>query len=436
MSDQSRVTSVDYERPYRPPAVAMANRVGRLLGKAGVRGADLRVDGLLAAARARAGLEDFGDDAFLGRLGVLIDSVEREANLHPLGRRMARENFLRILCNRLRMRDAFKRCPGILDLPMQDPVFVVGLQRTGTTLLHRLLASDPSHRFLASWEAVNPAPLPVRGAKQWARKFLRAWVPEGGPDPRIRWAVMAAKAAAWLAPDFFAIHPVEAHAPEEDVLLFDYDFWSTVPESTMNVPACSVWLEDRDHTPAYEYYRDVLKLLYRQRPVGRWVLKTPHHLEHLDALLKVFPGAKIIQPHRDPLRVVASFCSMIAHARGIFSDVVDPAEVGRHWSRKQVRMVTRAMEARDKARRDTFIDVAYEDLVADPIGQLRRVYAFIGVELTPYRERRMREFMAENPQHKYGRHRYGLEHFGLDRQDLEKRFAAYRERFNIKSEQV
>ena len=434
MSDQSRITSVDYERPYRPLAVAMANSIGRLLGRAGVRGVDLGMDGLLAAARVKTGLDDFGDDAFLGRFEILLDCVEREANLHPLGRIMARENFLRILCNRLRMRDALKRNPLILEQPMQDPIFVVGLQRTGTTILHRLLASDPSHRFLASWEAVNPAPLPARGVKQWARKFLRAWVPEGGPDPRIRGAVMAQKAAAWLAPDFFAIHPVEAHAPEEDVLLFDYDFWSTVPESTMRVPTYSVWLEDRDHTPAYEYYRDVLKLLYRQRPVGRWVLKTPHHLEHLDALLKIFPGAKIIQPHRDPLRVVASFCSMISHARGIFSDDVDPAEVGRHWSRKQVRMVTKAMEVREKAGQDTFVDVAYKDLVADPIGELRRIYDFIGVELTPYRERRMRELMAENPQHKYGRHRYGLEHFGLDRQDLEKRFAAYRERFNIPSE--
>jgi hypothetical protein len=352
--------------------------------------------------------------------------VEREARLTPIGRWMARANLVRILAGRLRIEHALRRHPEILEQRVAPPIFIVGLQRTGTTLLHRLLATDPALRVLASWEAVNPAPLPV-GA---LGRLL-------GIDPRVRAALFAEHALAYLAPDFFAIHPVEALAPEEDCLLLDYTFYSTVFEATHRVPGFSRWLEAQpDHTPAYRHYLRTLKLLGWQR-AGRWLLKTPHHMEQLDALLAVLPRARVVQTHRDPVRALASFCSMVAHAHGVFSDEVDPLEVGRHWSVKAGRMVRRAMATRDRlgpAAEERFLDVSYADLVADPLGQVRRIYRWVGLSLTEEAERGMRAFLGQNPQHRRGRHRYRLEDFGLDREQEERRFSDYRERFGIPHE--
>jgi NAD(P)-dependent dehydrogenase (short-subunit alcohol dehydrogenase family) len=413
-------TSTAYGRPYRPAPVALANRVGELAGLLGLEGADLGEASLMEAASRKTGLDDFGDASFRERLRLLLDSVEKEARLHPLGRFMARQNFIRILSNRLRIREELGTRPDALPLEMEDPVFIIGLQRTGTTMLHRLLATDPRFRYLRSWEAVNPAPPPG-----WDGR---------GEDPRIRGAALAQGAVRYLAPDFFSIHPIEARGPEEDVLLFDYDLWSTVPEATQRVPTFSAWLEKQDHRPAYLAYRDILRLLQGQGPGGRWLLKTPHHMEHLDVLLDVFPGARIIQTHRDPARVLASFCSMVAHAYGIFSDRVDPVEIGRHWSRKAERMVRLAMDVRRGDAGNRFIDVAYADLVADPIGQVRRVYDFLGLDLTLDAGERMRAWVRDNPQHKHGRHNYSLEHFGLNEKNVAASFAAYRERFAIAGE--
>jgi hypothetical protein len=412
------VTSRSYERPHRPAAIAALNGLGKLLGRFGVQ-ASLREASLVAATRRSTGLQHWGDEAFREPLRKLLDSVEHEARLHPLGRLMVRRNLIRILKNRLRMEAEFQLHPEILERRVEAPVFIVGLQRTGTTLLHRLLALEPSLRALATWEAINPASPPGRRA--------------GRPDPRLRTARLAEQGLRYLAPDFFAIHPAEADAPEEDVLLFDYSFWTTVPEATQNVPSFSSWLEGADHSEAYRYYEKVIKLLLWQRP-GRWLGKTPHHLEHLDTLLEVFPDAKIIQTHRDPTRVIASFCSMVSHARGIFSDQVDSLEVGHQWGAKAARMLKQAMAARARLGPEAFIDVAYADLLADPIGEVRRVCERIGSPLKPHIEQSMREWLADNPQHRYGRHRYALEDFGLDRETEERRFADYRARFQIPHE--
>lgn len=415
-------TSVSYDRPHRPLALRIANRLGRLGRRLGLQGVDLSEESLISTARRRTGLSDLGDTSFRTPMRVLLDATEREARLHPCGRIMARHNLVRVLSNRLRIEDEIRRRPEILDTDLQDPVVITGLQRTATTLLHRLMAKDPAFRVLASWEAVNPAPWP--GTR------------EGKRDPRIRAAWLAEKSVSWLAPDFFAIHPVEAESPEEDVLLLEFAFLSTVPEAMQRVPTYSRWLEqEADHVEGYRYLGKMLRLLSSQRPGGRWLLKSPHHLEHLDALVEVFPGARIIQAHRDPVVSLASFCSMIAHARGIFTDDVDPYEVGRHWSVKRARMVERAMGVRERLGEDRFLDVMYDDLVADPVGQIRRVYGFLDVKLGRGSTERMRAHLWDNPRDRRGRHTYDLSHFGLDADTEEQRFARYRARYRIPREE-
>ncbi len=421
MNRSSRQTSTDYSHPHRPWPIAMANRVGGYLEPTGLGRADLSADYLVSSARRRTGLTDLGDGGFLERLQLLLRSIEDEARLHPLGRWMAQQNMLRILVNRLRILDAFSQRPQIQEEAIRAPLFVVGLQRTGTTKLHRMLAADPLHRFLPSWEAISPVP----------HRLDQGGVAGG----RLWQARVAAQGLRFLAPDFYAIHPVDPEGPEEDCLLFDFALWGTVPEATMQVPGFSAWLEAQDHGPAYGFFADMLKLLAWLRPGGRWVLKTPQHMEHLDALLEVFPDARIVQTHRDPVKVLASFCSMMAHSRGVFSDQVDPCEVGRHWFAKARLMVGRAMAVRD-AHPENFIDVAYDDLLTEPMGQIERIYDFAEEPLSMAARQAMTSWMRSNPQHKHGRHRYRLRDFGLDRDEVEQAFAAYRERFASPREEL
>jgi hypothetical protein len=419
----TRVTSADYRRPYRPRPIALLNRLGKVV-RFGPLGRRLDADALIAAARRRSGLTRFDGEEFREPLTRMLDAIEREARLTATGRLITRTRLVGILQNRLRAQALFEQHPEILDEKVEAPVFIVGLQRTGTTMLQRLLAADPGMRALASWEALNPAPLAGR------RRHRR--------DPRIDHAVRGEKGLRYLAPDFFAIHPVEAEAPEEEVILLDHTFLSTVAESMLHVPSFAAWLEEQDQTPAYDYLKKMLQLLQWQARADRWILKTPHHLEWLDTLLAVFPDARIVQTHRDPLKTLASFCSMVAHGRGVFSNEVDPHEVGAHWSRKNVRQVDRAMAARDaraaRGEGGAFLDVSYYDLMADPMTQVQRIYDFIRRPLDEEVRGLILESRRANPQNKHGEHRYRLEDFGLDRDRVEAGFAAYRERHAIRRE--
>jgi hypothetical protein len=348
-------------------------------------------------------------------LRVLIDSVEREANLTLLGRLITRGRLTGVLTNRLRIEQLLRKHPEIRERPIERPIVIAGLQRTGTTMLHRLIAADPRLRSLASWEALHPAPI-ARSA--WEKQ-----------DPRFKLAKNAERGLAYIAPAFFAIHPVEADAPEEEVILLDYSFMSTVAEATFHVPSYASWLETQDQTPAYRYMKTLLQVLDWQRPGKRWVLKTPHHLEWIDTLLKVFPDATVVQTHRDPITTTASFCSMIAHGRGVFTDEVDPIEVGRHWARKVARLLQRGLEARDRNGGKAFVDVSYSALMKNPLPEVEKIYAHAGLELDAAARTAMEDARRRNTQHKYGKHEYRLEDFGLDAKTIAPTFDAYRKRF-------
>jgi len=412
----STAPTAGFRVPPFPGPVRLALAGWRGLERAGLGRASLEIDSLIAAARRASGLHEFADESFREALSRLVVSADEEAHLHPLGRMAFRQGLVRNLVNRLRLEDLATRYPEIGTQPVSAPVFILGLQRTGTTMLHRLLTCEPTLRPLLSWEAMNPAPLPGRAEDERAT--------------RIRKAEMAERALRYLAPDFFAIHPVEARAPEEDVLLLDLSFVSPTADATMYVPRYSAWTRAIDQRPAYRYFRRFIQLLLWQQG-GTWLGKTPHHLENLDALLDVFPDARVIHTHRDPTRVVASFCSMMAHGRAIFSERVDPHEVGAALAERAVRAVTRAMAVRDRVGSAAFHDVAYEDLVADPMGQMQRIYAFLGLELTPTTEASMSAWRTGNPQNKHGVHRYQLEDFGLDRSALRGEFEPYCRRFGI-----
>lgn len=377
----------------------------------------LDVEGLIERARRKTGLSDFGDEWFREPLGVLVKSINAEAGLSALGRTIVHKRLGDALMVRLRAEDLFKRHPEILDIDLGHVFVIAGLQRTGTTLLHRLLGSDPRMRAVLSWEALNPVPLPGETPSD--------------PKHRIRQAKIAQRGLAYIAPAFFAIHPVEYDLPEEDILFLDLSFMSQSHQATMRVPTYAKWLEGQDSTPAYLYLKKMMQLLYWQNPAHNCVLKSPHHMEYLETVLKVFPGATIIQTHRDPQKTMASFVSMVCHGAGIFSDDINVPEISEHWQRKVKRLIERSATARTLQTEDRFVDILYKDLTDDPMKQLRRIYDRVGVPLDEEVERNAADLLERQVKNKYGRHTYRSEDFGMSTEQIERDFGEYRARYSI-----
>ena len=381
----------------------------------------LDVEALIRRARKKTGLTDYGDEWFREPLGVLIQSINEEANLSALGRVIVHKRLLDALMIRLRAEQWFKKYPEILDIDLGHTLVIAGLQRTGTTLLHRLLASDPRMRAPLSWEALNPAPLD----DEWAGdKF-------GKPKARISQARMAQRGLKYIAPAFFAIHPIEYDMPEEDILLLDLSFMSQTNEATMHVPTYARWLETQDSLEAYRYLKKLMQLLMWQRSAQNTVLKSPHHMEYLDIVLNVFPDATVIQTHRDPQKTMPSFISMVCHGASVFSDDIDAQAFSDHWRRKVMRMIDRSMDARTPSTEARFIDVSYYDVVDNPIGQLKRIYDASGLAFDAAVEAHARDLMTRQVRNKYGRHVYRMEDFGLSKKQIERDFGVYRERYAI-----
>jgi phytoene dehydrogenase-like protein len=378
----------------------------------------LAPESLVAEARARTRLFDFGDESFRPALDALVASLDAEAGLSAQGRGLVRERLTGSLEVRLGLEDHCRRHPAILDEAVRAPVVVVGLPRTGTTLLHRLLACDRRFHHAAWWETRFPLPLPDEGPRA-ERRIARAQ------------AEVARMVAAM--PALLAIHPLDATAADEELLLLEHSFQSTMPESYAHVPGYARWLAAQDQTPAYLYLRRLLQLLqWQQRRRGvvaeRWVLKTPHHLHHLDLLFRVFPDARVILTHRDPVETIPSLASFVHALRGLHAARPDPVETGRHWSAKMAASLARAMALRDAMPPERFVDVRFEDTVARPLAVVEDVYRALGLPRSDEARRAMRVWLDANPRDARAPHGYAPETFGLTRAGLARDFAAYRAR--------
>ena len=410
-----KTTSIEYTRPRRPWPARLFNRIareGRPLASA---------EQMLASARATTGLTDLGDEWIMAPLRVLIDSINAEANLHPLGRIIQSRRIQALLSAHLRVRARLAARGESCATRIKRIIVIAGLQRTGTTTLQRLIASDRRVRSIRAWEALSPVPVHTN--------------PETDKAIRIRQAKLAERMLSFLSPDFFAVHPVEHHAPEEDVLLLDHCFMSQSWEALLNVPSYSNWLESQDHARAYAYLRDLLGLLLSGGDAQHWVIKTPHHAEYLDLVLKMFPQAIVVLTHRDPLVATPSFMSMVAHGRALSSNVIDPRQIAEHWVAKIERMMRRVLIVRAGADPSRFIDVSYYDLLADPMRELARIYERAGIEFAEQARKSAQKTAETAVQYRYGRHRYDLEGFGLNRESLDARLGFYRQAHQIPYEQ-
>jgi hypothetical protein len=370
-------------------------------------------DSLIKAARKSTGLHDLGSFFWDEPLERMLTSINEEAKLHPIGQFITRQRLINLLSVRLRAEQYFKKYPEILEQKLYPVMLVIGLQRTGTTKLQRLLASDPENRAVLSWEALNPAP--INGDDTTGKE-------------RIKIAKTSVKALKYMSPGFFAIHPIEYDAPEEDVLLLDVSFMSQTAEATMHVPSYAAWLEETDQSLAYEYMVKLLKLLQWQRPAKRWVLKTPHHLEFLDLVNEHFGEVQYIWTHRNIYESVPSFLSMVSYSRRLFSNAVVPYQVAKNWVRKNGYMLSKALEFHESNNHiSLFTDVPYDHLVKDSMEVIKHIYEDRQESISPELLKVFMEANRSNPQGKYGVHKYELSDFGIDENYIDQYTSAYQQ---------
>lgn len=379
---------------------------------------DLTEKSLMAeATKNSGGLTDFGDLWFLEPLGKLLESIKKEAKLSAAGVAGQRARMVHGLVSRLRLRDAIKRNPEILDEKVTVAGTIVGLPRTGSTMFHRLLSNAPGFNSIKWFET----------------QFYAPFAGEERGNPVERRALATKVMEGYVAAGMMSIHPFAIDAPDEEIIIMDQVFVGTMPESAMYVPSYSEWLGTFDHTKAYEDLKTILKFFQWQdtnRQGGkRWVLKTPGHLPTLDTLLKVFPETMVITTHRDPMSTVPSYCSMTNSLVHMNSDNVDDVEFGRFTEKRWAGFLSRYEAARERLGAHRFIDIKYEDLVKAPLDQARLVLAKLGMDMTPDVEEAITEWLGENARDKRAAHHYTLEQFGLTEAGLEQDFKSYRERF-------
>jgi len=381
---------------------------------------DLDFDSIVADAVERAGLDDFGGDWFREPLSQLLKGLEEEANLNATGRAIQRERIVSILVTNLQFESYWKRYPEIAEERINEPLVIIGLGRTGTTMLQRLLAADP--RFYATlwWEARFPVPFPGESVE--------------APDQRIQAALDEVEMMYATVPGLEAIHPMDAMQADEEILLLEQSFFSTTPESFAKITAFSAWLDAQDQTPGYEYLKRLLQFLqWQKRKRGvtgdRWVLKSPHHIHYSDVLLDVFPDARIVQTHRDPVEVMPSWASLNFSLWQQNSDVADPLACGAHWNAKMSEGMLRSMRVRDAGHQDRFLDVDFRDTARDPMAVLARIYDFIGWEYAEEAREAQTRWLAENRRDLRPPHDYTLEMFGYTEEGLKETYREYRERF-------
>ncbi|ADP81061.1 sulfotransferase family protein [Pseudofrankia inefficax] len=368
------------------------------------------VDGLLAAASAETGLTDFGERTFREGLDLLVDSLRKEARLNAVGEFVLRDMIVRLLRNRLQIEDWYRRHPEIDDEVIERPLIGLGLPRTGSTALAALLGEDPGARSLVAWQAEEPCPPP-------------STVP--APDPRIARAEAKAAQSRELSPKLSAMQPSSPTGPFEDHDLMGLEFTSQIFQAFAQIPTYSAWLLDADLTSTYRYERRALKLLQWGQERQPWRLKCPTHLIYLRYLDPAFPDARFVMTHRDPTEVLVSVADVYATAAVMFSDEVDQRYLAALNVEQWAVGMRRALEFRDAGNDDRFFDLDFRAMRRDPVGEVRRLYAWLDEPVTPAFEAGMRRWWRENAENREETVHPDPADFGLDLAAVRPLFADY-----------
>ncbi len=377
------------------------------------------VDPLLAqASELTGGLADFGDGSFRDGLEIFLQSGANEGQLTEIGKAALEGMALSNLVNRLNVVEWHRTHPALATSRIDSPIFLIGLPRTGTTALSHLLSVDPANRSLLGWEINQSVPPPTTATYR--------------TDPRFVAAMEAPDMLGMINPEFKAIHHDPPNMPLECATVLGQHFSSLHLSTTFNLPSYMDWIRTNDHTQAYEWHRTVLQVLQSQCP-GQWQLKSPVHLIDPSAIAAVYPDARFVLTHRDPVNVIASVCSLVRSLAGTFTSADWQDYIRQTWPEVVGSLLDKQNAFRDSqiaaGRGDAFVDVAYSDLVGDPITTIASLYEQLGENFSAEAESAMRAHSAEHKKDRFGSHSYSLEEWGLDRDALTERVQPYLTRY-------
>jgi len=409
-------------KPFRPLPIRTMNALGRVLARANHFPISLRDEDLMRAACKEVHLSDFGSDSFRPGLAKLMESIESDGRLTLFGRYFAKRQMVELLSHRLQLVDYRKRHPELASEIIRRPLFILGLPRTGTTLLYGLLAEDPANRAPLSWEIDDPCP--------------PAETETYHTDPRIERTQKRFDQVDQLAPGFQVIHPVGALMPQECIVPTASEFMSIRFEMSFDVETYDRWLLEQDMSATYEHHRRFLQHMQSRHMAERWILKSPGHLGPIDTLFETYPDAMVVQTHRDPIRVIPSVANLEYTMRLVASDDVDPARVGQQMLFVWSTLLAQGMSARERhpEREGQILDLPMREVVGDPIACIEKIYRKFGLDLGHEARERMQSYLGRHPKDEFGVHRYSLEAFGLDAAEVNARFKDYRERFGVEAE--
>ena len=366
------------------------------------------------AAVASTGLEDFGDPTYLSGLRVLLRAFDTDPQLTEIGRQFAYGTVLGTLTARLHTQHGWSQHRETLRNRLDSPLLITGIPRTGTTALHKLLSMDPQFQGLERWLTETPMIRPPRGS--WDSL------------PAYRATVANLEAFFAAMPEMRKAHDMVADEPDECLEVLRQSFVSNRFSSSAYLPSYDQWFFGQSENDSYRRYVDVLRLIGAADPNKRWLLKNPGHIAQIDALFEVLPDACVIQTHRDPVQAIPSLCSTLHMARRMFEGDATRAEIiGARECRYWHKALSRADAAR-RSRQTQFFDVDHRDFVADPMGTVRSIYSYFGLELSRTAQERMQVWIAARPTSKHGEHRYRLEDFGITAPQVRDEFADYRSR--------
>lgn len=383
------------------------------------------LESLVEQAQQVTGLSDLGDDDWREGLGRLLPAFAEEARLNEVGETIVPGELVDYLSRRLRITEWRRTHPEVATGEVPAPIVVIGQARTGTTILHDLLAQDPASRVPLSWEVDNPVPPPETATY--------------GSDPRIAEAEAMTSMVDLVIPGFRAMHPVGPLLAQECVRMTGAAFRSMIFPTQYRLPSYAAWLlHETDMAPAYRWHRRYLQHLQSEHRAQRWILKSPGHIWCLEALLAEYPDALLIQTHRDPVRIIASISSLIALLRRLACDDASIEEAAAEFSEYILLGVDRSVDARESGivAAENVVDVHFGAFMADPFGTIRGIYDRFGMELTTEAEDRMRSFYAANPSDKHGAHTYTFADTGLDEGEMRERARRYQEYFDVAAEAV
>ena len=377
----------------------------------------MNMDQLIKAAYDRAQVEQIPSESFREGLAVLLEDINASSKVTEQGLTILEEEIIGYLVSRLQVDDHVRQHPELLEVPIEKPVVVLGMPRSGTTLLSYLLAADPARRSILRWQLSNPVP-PAPADRLY-------------DDPRC--LAMKEADAQSVATSRKDLHYEPADGATECVFAQAQEFKSTYWESHVSMPNYSRFMLECDMTSAYEYHKRFLQVL-QNGEAASWNLKMPSHALHIRWLLKTYPDARILWTHRDPYKVTGSLCSLISNAHNVYMGAPDIEFLASNYPVQLAEHVRRPMAVKDELGEDRIGDVSYASLTAKPIDEMRRIYRYLGDDFTPEAESGMRAWLEENPQGKFGSHKYTLEQFGLSKKTLEPYYADYLARFDIETE--